>query len=418
MKLSISYKAIPGDTFESISRKNYGSENFTDLIKQSNPGLEEPFSPGISITIPDQPDAPKTISQTDQLANDKNEAALMINGKRFRFWDSVRITRSIDAMDLIDFGAPFEENNNEFRSIFRPMSYQSASFTVGGELLFSGTLISINPLIDKKKKTIIVSGYSLPGVLNDCTAPASAYAHQYSLEFVNQGLANIATKVSSFFGISVDFQTDQGATFEQVALEPSRKVLAFLSNLAQKKNIIISSTPDGKLLFQKSIDSGVPVAKLKQGESPVVSVIPFLNPQEYYSHITGIVPNSIGVDGPPYTKKNEHLNGIIRPLTFLVPDTEAGDIELATNAKTGRMFANAISYDVFVDTWRDSSGKLWEPNTIINLLAPGAMVYNDYSFLIRRVTFEKTFDSEVAVLSLVIPGSFSGKIPKELPWEE
>jgi hypothetical protein len=46
------------------------------------------------------------------------------------------------------------------------------------------------------------------------------------------------------------------------------------------------------------------------------------------------------------------------------------------------------------------------------------MVYNEYEFLIRDVTFEQTANSEVARLGLVLPGSFTGEAPEALPWDE
>ena len=83
----------------------------------------------------------------------------------------------------------------------------------------------------------------------------------------------------------------------------------------------------------------------------------------------------------------------------------------------GRMFANAASYDIEVSTWRDSENRLWRPNTTIKLLAPGAMIYNNYEFIIRKVKFVRTTTKFVATLNLISPGTLSGKIPESLPWD-
>jgi len=83
----------------------------------------------------------------------------------------------------------------------------------------------------------------------------------------------------------------------------------------------------------------------------------------------------------------------------------------------GRMVCNIVSYSLRVDTWRDPAGNLWEPNTSINLLAPDVMIYNNYEFIIRSIEFETDSNTQTATLNVVLPGSFSGEIPSNLPWD-
>ena len=407
------YSVITGDTFESISRKKYGTEKEADRIARANPGVAEPLTAGTTLTVPVLPDAPQNLQQAAD-SSTEDEVAILIDGKRFRFWDKVRITRAIDTMDTVEFGAPFDADAPGFRETFRPFSFKTVVITVGGTPLFTGTMVAVSPVVENAQKVISVSGYSLPGVLNDCTSPASSFP----LEFDNQGLREIATAMAAPFGISVDFQADQGAVFERVASEPGKKVLAFLTELAKQRNLIISSSSRGKLNFLQSSEGGPPVARLQQGAAPILSVTPSFSPQEYYSHITGIEPVVVGQAGSQFTVKNPRLLGVTRPLTFKAPDTLAADVKSAVEAKAGRMFGNMASYSVRVATWRDPSSRLWEPNTTIKLLAPDAMIYKEYEFIIRSIEFSRDRATETATLNLVIPGSFSGKIPEALPWDE
>lgn len=411
--MSTTYSVITGDTFESIARKKYGTEKEAALIAWANPGVAQPLTAGTVLTVPVLPDAPQNLQQAAD-SSTEDEVAILIGGKRFRFWDKVRITRSIDTMDTVEFGAPFDADAPGFRETFRPFSFKTVVITVGGTPLFTGTMVAVNPVIENAQKVISVSGYSLPGVLNDCTSPASSFP----LEFNDQGLSDIATAMAAPFGISVDFQADQGAVFERVASEPGKKVLAFLTELAKQRNLIISSSSRGKLIFLQSTESGQPVARLQQGVAPVLSVTPFFSPQEYYSHITGIEPVVVGLAGSQFTVKNPRLLGVTRPLTFNAPDTLDADVKSAVEAKAGRMYGNMASYSVRVATWRDPNGNLWEPNTLIKLLAPDAMIYDEYEFIIRSIEFTRDRATETATLNLVIPGSFSGKTPETLPWDE
>jgi prophage tail gpP-like protein len=410
--MSKKYVIQQGDTLSLISRKRYGTEDQVENLIKANPGLTEPLRPLTTIIIPDRPQAPKNKPQVVP-SNDINEVSIVIDGQRFRFWDRFRITRSIDSIDTMQFSAPFDSSNVEFVEKFRPFSYKDVSVNVGGRRLFTGTMLSIDPDVEPEKKIVLVSCYSTPGVLNDCTMPSSSFP----LEFDNQGLRDIAKSLCLPFGIEVSFAEDQGAVFERVALEPGSKVLPFLIKLAQQRNLVIGSTDSGGVEFRRSQDKGQILANFAQGQSPLISVKAQFSPQEYYSHITGLEPTIVGLKGSQFTVKNERLDAKLRPFTFEVTDTLDADVKEAVNSKASRMFANMASYSITVSSWRDSFGDLWKPNTFINLVAPDAMIYNKFKFLVRSVDFDKDAEKETATINLVIPGSFSGKISESLPWD-
>lgn len=411
--MSTTFRVGPGDTFDSIARKKYGSATEAQRIARANPGVSEPLTPGTVVTVPALPNAPQDLqSQTPATTDD--EVALLIGGRRFRFWDKVRITRSLDAMDTVEFGAPFDHTALGFRQTFRPFTFKPVVINVGGQPLFTGTMVTITPTLANDQKTVAVSGYATPGVLSDCTAPAS----DYPLEFNDQTLKGIAEAIAGPFGLSVKFLADPGPAFERVASAPGKKALTFLVELARQRNLVVASTERGELLFWQSSDPGRPVARLQQGQAPVLSVTAFFSPQDYYSHVTGVEPVLVGLAGAQFTVRNPRLEGVLRPFTFEAPDSLDADVPESVRAKAGRMFANVAAYAIRVATWRDPSGQLWKPNTTLKLLAPDAMVYTEYEFTIRSVAFEEEADKRTATLDLIIPGTFRGVLPEALPWDE
>lgn len=409
------YVTGPGDTFAIISRRVYGVETEAARVARANPGAFEPLSPGTFLDIPPLPNAPQNaIPQAPDAT--PNEVAILINGERFRFWESVRITRAVDMIDTVEFTAPFEPDSPGFRATFRPFSFQRAEITVGGALLFTGTVVGITPAVEPEKSSIVVSAYALPGVLNDCTPPPPPNDAE-SLQFDGQTMRQIANSICSSFGLNTEFRASAGAVFEEVACEPGTQALSFLTELAKKRNLVISNTERGALLFWQSVKTGSPVARLYDNRSPVISVLPSFSAQEYYSRITGISPVAIGTEGSQFTVKNPRLTGVVRPLTFKATDSEDVDTKTVVDAKIGRMFGNMVSYSVKVNTWRDPSGALWKPNTTVILTAPRAMVYSQYEFLIRNVDLVRDASGESATLNLTLPGAFEGKVPERLPWD-
>jgi prophage tail gpP-like protein len=411
VKLSSTYSVKTGDTFSIIARKVYGIDSESQRIARANPGAIEPLVESTTLIIPLLPGSPLNALPVTPSTGD--EVSILIDGQRFRFWSTVIITRSIDAMDSIRFSAPFEPDKQDFKKTFRPFSFRDLIVNVGADTLFTGTLVDSLPSLDNDQRTIDVTGYSLPGVLSDCTAPASALP----LEFNNQTLKEIAIIVAELFGLSVRFETDEGPAFDRVSLDSDKKVFSFLAKLAQQRGVITASTQRGELLFTRSIDTGNPVSRLTQGSTPLLSVEPVFKPQSYYSHITAIETTVIGLEGDKHTVKNERLPNVIRPFTFKANDVAQGEIKVAAQSKIGRMFGSAVSYSTTVNTWRDVNGTLWTPNTFVTLDAPGAMVYSEYTFLVRSVEFTRTGTQFAARLNLVLPGAFNGQIPESLPWD-
>ena len=411
--MSTTYKVNEGDTFDSIARKVYGVPDSDSGLARSNPGVTEPLQPGTVIIVPDLPNAPKDAPQ-ELPANDPDETVIRIDSTRFRFWTGVTIRRELDSFDTIELSAPFEPEREEFRERFMPFSYKPIDVSVGGPRLFTGTMVNPVPEISQETVTLSVSGYSKPGVLNDCNMPASAYP----LEFNNQSLRGIAETLAKPFGLAVEFDASPGAVFKRVSLERNKTILTFLADLAKERGFVIGSTEGGALAFRQPAGSGSIVARLREGESPVTNITPQFNPQEYYSHVTGVAPSVIGLAGDSYTRQNSKLQGVLRPHVYEPGDSENADLSKAVAAKIARMFGNAVSYTVDLATWRDPTGELWAPNTRLTLTAPGAMIYNEYEFIVRSVELRRTETEKTATLGLVLPESFSSRIPERMPWEE
>lgn len=407
--MSITYKSVAGDTLDIISKKITGTADLAPLIKGVNPGVPDMLEVGTDITVP----VPLTPPSPTRASN-PNEVAVLIDGVRFRFWSDIRIRFYIDAVSVIEVNAPFEESQQEQRDAFRPFSYKPLSVTLGGQALFTGTAIDVQPRLQEDSSLVRLSAYSVPGVLQDCTAPVEFF----NLEFSDAKIKHIASTLCAPFGISVEFDADEGAVFERVAATPGTRVLPFLARLAAQRNLVISATPEGALLFQRSVLTGAPVAVLQQGLSPLVTVTPMFQPQEYYSDVTGIEPVIAGLKGASYTVRNPALRGVVRPFTFEVADTQEGDLKTAVETRAARMFGAMASYKIKLSTWRDESGEVWRTNTLIKLKAPSAMIYKDYTFLIASVTLDKTSSSETATLEVVIPSAYAGQLPEVLPWDD
>jgi|SRR6478736_422104 len=359
---------------------------------------------------------------------------LVIAGKKFANWLDLEVTLSVDKFDSIRFSAPFEPSRKEFRTLFRPFSYQPVQVLLNGDPLFTGTMLTPDPRIDRDSKTVSVSCYAFPGMLCDCTAPTGeGYKGRrpkgaIKTQFTKMTLQAIAQQLCDPFDLDCEFRGDPGPKFDRVSIEIEKKIHAFLVPLAQQRGFVITNTEAGKVLFWRTIKRGAPVVQFVEAVPPLTKVSANFSPQDFYSQITGYAPACKGKKGGVTVALNPHLGTRLdsgapineyRPISKKFNDTERADAPDSAKAMMGRMFANIVSYTIDdLPTWRDPDGKLWDPNTSLTLLAPGAMVYRETEMLIREVTLRQSTEKLSASLNLVLPGAFSGETPDVLPWDE
>jgi prophage tail gpP-like protein len=342
-------------------------------------------------------------------------ARIEIEGERFQNWESVRIERVFDGFDTFTFTAPNQSDNPAFREAFRPVTYKTAVISVDGEPLITGTMMPIPPALSATNNTIVTEGYSLPGVLGDCTQSAASLPFEYK----GKNLKQLTQQIAEPFGLTVDFQADPGPAFKKVKTSPQEKVMQLLTKLAKQRGVVLSSGTSGELVCLKEPAQTAPVAALDQGLPPILDITPSIKQQQYWSEITGLKPiRPKSKKTKQYTIRNSFLTDVIRPLTMEFKNSEDGDLNTSVDAALGRMFGDMIQYVVKVVGWTDQGGVLWEPGTFVQIHAPKCMIYEPYKFFIRSVVYTETPTETVATLFLTLPGAYSGQIPEALPWDE
>lgn len=411
------YSAKGGESLATVSARTGASQ--TDILS-ANPGITFPLRIGEVVNVPTQP------KQVATSVPDKG-AVVLIDGARFRHWTSITFSTGIDSVGVFHLSAPFKSHDAEFRETFTPFTYKKVQVVVDGEVLFTGTIINVEPVSKATGIIVEVSGYALPGVLEDCTPPIS----MASLEFDGMGINQIAATLAKPFGIGVEFAPNPGAafgatggidtmfsgSFSRVACGVGQTVFSFLKGLAQQRGLVLTNTVDGKLAIQTSVGVGKPIAELSD-KTLGIEVVANFSGQQYFSSISATEPQMFGFESTTVTRKNPKLGSVLRPLTIPANDSNGGGAVAAVEARMGRMFANSIGYDVRVPYIKSpTDGKLWHPNKTVKVHAPSAMVYNPYEFAIREVRINITQFRQDATLRLMLPGGFSSKIPEALPWD-
>jgi prophage tail gpP-like protein len=410
---NVSYLVQAGDTFESIAIKLNGEPGASAEIAQANPGSFDPPTPGTVLIVPIQTDAPARATGRPALG----DVELQIAGSTVEAVESISFTLHIDAVSTVEVTLPLA-GSAPYREAIKPFEYSPLDVFVEGDLVLRGTMVDVAPSVDVQRGSLVqLRGYSRPGVLSDCTMPVSAFP----LQLNGSNIADIASTMARPFNIKVERPADVGGPFRRVRIDPTQKVLAFLAKLAKQRKIMLRSGPSGALVLAGPPAQTPPVARLRQGESPVLAVTAQFNPQSYYSHVSATRSKGRRRSGlgsvTTVPNSQAQRRGVLRPLTVSLSDVAKGELPAAAEAAAGRMLANSAQYTVTVATWRDPDGALWEPGTMVELEAPDAFVRRPYRFHVHSVRFSRTVESDVAEMRLVLPGAFDGVAPDVLPWD-
>lgn len=434
-----SYIVRQGDTLGEIALRFLGSESRWKEVAERNPQLAarrrmsdgspailpgdvlvlERESPGAAGGADSGSGADSATPAAPLDSSAPRDISVVVGGREFTGFTAYTLSLPSDSFDAFSFSSVWDPSREECRKAFGAFSYADCSVKMGGELVFSGTLLPANPSVSESSRTISVQGYPRCGVLGDsCLSPTA-----FPAEFRGLTVSQIARKCAEPFGIGVKIEGDEGAPFgDGVALSPSETVLAFLSRLAKQRGLVVTNTPSGDLLL-RSPSEEPPSAGFREGVPPFVSLRAQFDGQKMFSHVVGLTPAGTKKDekAASFTYENKFLTkrGVLRVHAETIDDADAGTIEGATKALAARMFASAARYSLVVAGHRGADGRLYRKNQAVTVAAPGAEIYRETRLVVDEVAFRRSdSEGEVAELSLVLPGVRSGVLPESFPWEE
>ena len=379
--------------FENIARMVLGDVTKAGDIKAANPGVSEPIPEGTRVVVPLRNEV--KVQEGDSLIYD---------GHEIKFYTKLTYTRSSDSFSTLGFVVP---NTESMRAIIKPLTFRPVTLILNGELKFSGTVVTVEPRSSTKVSQIAVSAYSIPGVLNDCTAPSSSYP----LSFTGQTIKSITETLIKPFGIKLQLEASEGAPFEDVGLKTSKKILPFLIDLANQRDLLISDTVGGDLRIWRPEATGDVVAHLRGDYPPVKSITGSITGRKFYSHITGFSDPDGANDGGAKTIKAGSFSGL-RPYSFEARDANAKQLLDATQAEVNRMYLNAVSYKVALSSWTYANGDAIAEGQFVKLTDPPNYL-NEYIMQIRSVRFNRDVKGDTSELTV----STSAQT-ESLPWEE
>lgn len=410
------YKVVRGDRLNNIEKTAYGSVK--GLIEGANPFLgrrkvslegRPTIYPGDILTVPVLPTFKtlRTNQEKVQLKNKSKNDLTIIIGKKEITYESARIIKTLDtAADGWTAKIPWTPGlDHDLDALLTPYTYPDAKVFIGDELLISGLLYTVTPSISNTGRAIELAGFSYTADCIDSTVPPP-------YEENNVTLQQRADKLLQHIGIKSVFDFDPGGLFDRVTAERTDTIFSHLASLASQRGLLVSSTPEGNLLFTKA-NPTAPVATLATADGQISSLSASFNGRAAFNNITAFGESP----GNP-AKSASAIDELIpksRFIAFSADDTTDGDIQQAAEWRRSQIYSASFEIQIPVIGWYANDRELWRAGQSVEVVAPEIFAPNGFTFLIKQVEYVIENTGRTGVLSVVPPTVYTGE-QVVFPW--
>lgn len=334
-----------------------------------------------------------------------------IRNRRVNFFNRFELDMRYDAIaSTFAFDFFFDPKNKEHIELACIGHYHIATIENNDELLLSGFILSEQFIDSPEKKLSKFTGYSFPGVLEDCQIPPSLYPLQSDGLTLKQIVDKLIAPFRIKYVIDSAVNARMNQVFEKTTASESQSIKSYLSELASQKNIVISHNEKGELVFTEAKTKSKPIINF-DGGVPFDSMTLTFNGQPMHSEITVIrEANKKGGNAGQSTIKNPYVPFVYRPKTVVQSSGDDVDTSLAARTALSEELKN-LKLIITVDRW-DIEGKIIKPNNIITVKNENLYLFNSSKWFIESVKLTGDNEKTTATLTCVIPEVYNQDTPK------
>ena len=304
----------------------------------------------------------------------------------------------------------FDPNDPQHKLLFQPGHYHQVDIEHNGELLLRGWILGQAFGETSQKVLSSVNGCSLSGVLEYCQIPVDLYP----LQADTKNLREIAQRLVSKFPFGIQIDGSVASKMEQIyditTAKDTDTIKGYLNNLASQKDIVLSHTNTGNVLFTKAKTRSTPIFHFEPGLVGVTEMSLKFNGQKMHSDIT--VQKQVGIDGGnagQSTIKNPFVPFVYRPKVVTQSSGDDNDtVEAAKNLRSEEL--KGLVLTIKTSMW-ELEGKVIKPNQIITVRNPELYLYKTSNWFIESVQLDGDAESTTATLTCVLPETYNGGTP-------
>lgn len=333
--------------------------------------------------------------------------------RKVQYFNDFKIDLVYDSIaSTFAFQALFDPDNEAHREIFCVSHYHEAELWHNGELILTGFILSQKFRQSPTEEMASISGYSKTGVFEDCEIPPSLYPLQSN----NLSLREIANRIANKFKIKVVVDdavaSKMNKVFPDTTASESENIKSYLHEMAKQKDIVITHTPKGELLFTEAKTKQEPILDfdLTKGTPHGTSFDLVFDGQGMHSDITlQKQASSTGGNAGKYTIENPYVPIVYRPTVKSQTSGDDNDTGLAARRELANELKN-FKLTITLDDWI-IKGKIIRPNNTVTIYAPKLFMFKKVTWFIESVSLVGNQESTTATLQCVLPEVYTNQVP-------
>lgn len=321
---------------------------------------------------------------------------LSIGNQTISGWTDVRVTRGIERLPS-DFEIGLTELYPGQLNKVVVQPGDECQVMIGQDLVITGYIDQYVPAMDARGHTIRIAGRGKCQDLVDCAAtwPNGQISGTSALD--------VASKLAAHYGITVACGVTDLRAIPQFNLFLGESCYEIIERISRYSSLLVYDTPDGNLMLAQA--SSVQAASgFQQGINVQAATVKYSADQRFSKYTaytqsaqmysdTGVAGNVIAVvEDAGVQRVRERV---------IIAEAVQGFQDLAKQRavwEMNRRIGRAAVVTLTTDSWRDSSGALWTPNTLVPILLPQLKLADESGtgpvmWMIGDVTFQRNMES-------------------------
>ncbi|HUW37541.1 MAG TPA: hypothetical protein VMV91_09420 [Rhodocyclaceae bacterium] len=333
-----------------------------------------------------------------------DDLTLTIGGRSISGWDSIRVTRGIERCPS-DFDLSLTERFPGEASALVVQPGDPCVVSIGGDLVITGYVDQFHPSITPTSHMIGVRGRGKCQDLVDCSAewPNGQISGSSALQ--------IAQNLAKPYGIAVSATVvDVGPTIPQLNLIRGETPYEVIERICRFRGLLAYELPDGNL-FLTRVGTVFAASGFVEGQNIQQADINYSMDQRYSKYDAFLqsmaVLGDVGDGGDLIGSATDRGVKRHRQMDIIAEYGDSGgDVcVLRAHWEAARRIGRSNQLHLTTDSWRDASGKLWAPNTLVPLSLP-SLKLQQTSWLISEVTYRLDGNGTTADLVIMPPAAF------------
>jgi len=345
---------------------------------------------------------------------DQDEVSIQIKDRHITGWESVSISRSVEQMpNAFQLTAADQWPDDPKKVIFFPgQAGEPTILRIGKDVVLTGYTDRYAVQVSPRQHDVIISGRGKCQDLVDCSADVIRSKDLQGASLSAANLLDMAKRLCKPFDLQArSAVADLGKPIPQFTVAIGETSYEILERLARYSGFLVYEDEKGDLVLDRvgtekmasgftmpgNIESAGSSLSIDQRFSDYVAVWQSVNA---YVEINPLGNQRAAVH-------DDHMPRY-RPRIMVSEQTD-NDTTLAQRRvewEMARRMGRSQAVNLTCDSWRDTSGKLWQPNKKAKINA-AALKLKDEEWIIGSVTFRKDQSGTHADLVLMPPDAFS-----------